>query len=118
MGGQGLTLSDWELVDVADYEAVRDVGTINGFFDGKVVVVADAGGAGIGPAIVSFDVVDELRERVGGQCAKAGVESVRVGQLKSVVVRVSNRSGLVRDAAVMRVGTEKLLPGNGRNRSR
>src|ERR1700736_5022826 len=61
-----LTLSDGELVDVADYEAVRDIGAIDGFFGGKVVVVANAGRSGIGPAVVAFNVVDELRERVRG----------------------------------------------------
>ena len=95
MGAEGLTLSDWELVDVADYEAVRDVGTIDGFFDGKVVVVADAGGTGVGPAVVAFNVVDELRERVGGQHAEACVEAMRVSHLKSVIVGVANGSCLV-----------------------
>src|ERR1700692_3571262 len=88
---------------------MRNVSAIDRFFGGEVVVVADAGWTGVGPAVVAFDVVDELRERIGSKHAEARMEAMRVGHLKSVIVGVTNGRGLVLDTAVMRERTQKLL---------
>ena len=105
MGADGFTLSDGKFVDVTDYEAVRDVGAVDGFFCSEVVVVANAGWTGVGPAVVAFDIVDELRKRVGSKHAESGMEAVRVSKLKSVVVGIADRCSLILNATKLRERT-------------